>query len=107
WPTAPAFPWSTGCSAPTCPGETTLWGGLTRKRRVAGEQLVEQGVHERVGVERRQVVDPLAQADQLDRHTELTLHSDDDAALGGAVQLGQHDAGDIDDLGEHPGLLQP
>ena len=29
-----------------------------------------------------------------------------DAALGGAVQLGQHHAGDVDDLGEHPGLHQ-
>ena len=29
---------------------------------------------------------------------------DDDAALGRAVELGEHDAGDVDDLAEDPGL---
>src|SRR5205085_144418 len=42
----------------------------------------------------------------LDRHPELALHGDHDAALRGAVQLGQHHAGDLDHLGEDPRLLQ-
>ena len=55
-------------------------------------------------LERRQVVGALAEADQLDRHAELALYGDHDAALGGAVELGQHDAGDVDDLAEDAGL---
>ena len=35
---------------------------------------VEERVDERLGLERRQVVGALAQADQLDRDAELTLH---------------------------------
>ena len=33
-------------------------------------------------------------------HAELALDRDDDAALGGAVELGQHDAGDVHDLAD-------
>src|SRR6478736_127708 len=36
-----------------------------------------------------------------------SLYRGDDAALGRAVQLGQHDAGDVDHLGEHPSLAKP
>src|ERR1700729_4208252 len=43
----------------------------------------EDRVYERLGVERRQVVGPLAEADQLDGDAELALHGDHDAALGG------------------------
>src|SRR6266568_4085814 len=68
--------------------------------------LSEHGVDKRQRLERRQVVRALAQPDQLDRHAELPLHGDHDAALGGAVQLRQDDPGDVDDLGEHPGLTQ-
>src|SRR5664279_2223965 len=73
----------------------------------AGPASVDQCLDEGGGLERRQVVGALAQADQLDRHTEFALHSDDDAALRGAVEFGQHDAGDVDDLSEHPGLHHP
>src|SRR6266496_935561 len=71
------------------------------------DRSAEDGVHEGTGVERGQVVRPLAEADELDRNAQLTLHRDDDPALGRAVQLGQHDPGDVDHLGEHPGLAEP
>src|SRR5947207_8877020 len=70
-------------------------------------RLAEDGVHEGVGVERGQVVRTLTETDELDRNAQLTLDRDDDAALGRAVQLGQHDAGDVDHLGEHPRLAKP
>ena len=50
---------------------------------------------------------PSPMPDQLDRHAQLALDGDHDAALGRAVQLGQHDAGHVDGLAEHPGLLEP
>src|SRR5208282_1236172 len=71
------------------------------------ESSAEDGVHEGVRVERGQVVWSLAEADQLDGNAQLTLYGDDDPALGRPVQLGQHDAGDVDHLGEHPGLAEP
>src|SRR5271166_3175103 len=74
----------------------------------AGRALsAEDGVHEGARIEWRQVVRPLAEADQLDGNAQLTLYGDDDPALGRPVQLGQHDAGDVDHLGEHPGLAEP
>src|SRR3546814_5754773 len=48
-----------------------------------------------------------SEADELDGYAELALHLDDDAALRGAVELGQHDAGHVDDLAEDPRLDQP
>src|SRR5438876_9762048 len=68
--------------------------------------LTQDRVDEGVGVEGGQIVRALAEADELDRNAQLTLDRDDDAALGRAVQLGQHDAGDVDHLGEHPGLAE-
>src|SRR5215472_13864580 len=59
-------------------------------------RLSEQSIDERSRVERRQVVWPFAQADELDRNAELALHRDHDAALGRAVELGQHHSGDVD-----------
>ena len=59
---------------------------------------VDDGVDEALGVEGREVVRTLPQTDELDRDTELALDRDDDAALGGAVELGEDDAGDADDL---------
>src|SRR6476469_4638653 len=66
----------------------------------------DDGVDEGLGVEGGEVVGALAEADELDRHTELALDRDDDAALGGAVELGQDDARDVDRLGEDLGLLE-
>ena len=48
----------------------------------------------------------LADADQLHRDAELGLDGEHDAALGGAVELGEHDAGDVDRLGELAGLRE-
>ena len=45
-----------------------------------------------------------AEADELDRDAEVALDGDDDATLGGAVELGQDDAGDADGVGELAGL---
>ena len=46
-------------------------------------------------LERNEIADRLAEADELDRDGELGLDGEDDAALGRAVELGQHDAGDL------------
>ena len=62
--------------------------------------LVQQCVHERFRIERRQVVRAFTQADELDGNAELLLDSDHDTALCGAVELGQHDTGDVHDIAE-------
>src|SRR4029450_11088652 len=66
--------------------------------------LGQQGVDEGVGVKGGEVVGALAEADQLDGDAEVALDGDDDAALGGAVELGQDDPGDADGVGELAGL---
>src|SRR5690606_27820138 len=92
----PALPcWEAG---PGVRSARARCGGLVLLR------VAEDRVDEALRVEGRQVVGALAEADQLDRDAELALDLDDDAALGGAVQLGEHDAGDVDDLREDPGL---
>src|SRR5690606_28080593 len=48
----------------------------------------------------RQVIRTFPETDQLHRHPQLPLDGDHDAALGGAVELGEGDTGDIDDLTE-------
>src|SRR5699024_10726882 len=66
---------------------------------------VEECVDEAFGGEGREVVGAFAQSDELDRHSELALDGHDDAALGGAVELREHDSGDVDRLGEDLRLL--
>src|SRR5438477_467605 len=66
----------------------------------------KQRVNELGRIERRKVVRSLAQADQLHRNAQAALYRDDDPALGRTVQLGQHHAGHVAHLGEHPGLLK-
>ena len=44
------------------------------------------------GVERHEVVEPLADADVADRQLQVVRDRDGDAALGRAVELRQHDA---------------
>src|SRR3954447_16013184 len=78
---------------------TTRTPGEDRPPRLA-DGLAEQRVHEGLGLERSEVVGPLAEPDELDRHAQLALHGDDDAALGRAVELREHDARHVDDLGE-------
>src|SRR3954453_829033 len=66
----------------------------------------EQRAREVVRVERAQVLERLADADQLDRDAELGRDRHGDPALRGAVELGQHDAVDLDGLGEQLRLAQ-
>ena len=47
--------------------------------------LAEDRVDERGGLERGEVIEPFAQANQLDRHPQLPLHRHHDPALGGPV----------------------
>ena len=68
--------------------------------------LAEERVDERGGLERSEIVGPLAEADQLHGNAEFLLHAKDDPALGRTVELGQDDTGDLDHLGEDPGLRQ-
>ncbi len=58
-------------------------------------------------VERPQVVEPFADADELHRQAELVRDRDGDAALRRAVELRQRDAGHADGVVEEPRLLQP
>ena len=58
----------------------------------------QDGVHEGLGLERRQVVRPFTQPDQLDRHPQLAL--DRDVKIGGGVETVRQylRAGVIDEL---------
>src|ERR1041384_901248 len=58
------------------------------------------------GIERPEVVEPFADADQLDRQAELVGDRDRDSAFRGAVQLRQRDARDLNRLAEEPRLLK-
>src|ERR1700722_10038880 len=59
-----------------------------------------QGAGKFMRRERRQIVDPLADADEMHRHFEPLGDGDQNAAAGGAVELGHDEAGDADELGE-------
>src|SRR3954452_1491565 len=67
----------------------------------------EERVDELVGVERDEVIRRLAEADELDGDAELGLDRKHDAALRGAVELGQHHAGDVHRLRELLRLHEP
>ena len=56
----------------------------------------EERFDEFIRVEFCDVLGLFAQADEFHRDVELFLDGDDDAAAGGAVELGEHDAGDVD-----------
>ena len=66
----------------------------------------EQGGDELVGVEGAQVVDALADADVADRQLQPFGDGEQDAALGGAVELGDDDAGEAHRLVELHGLVE-
>ena len=51
-------------------------------------------------IERTQILQRLADPDQLDRDAELVGDRERDAALVGAVELGEDDARDVDGLAE-------
>ena len=64
----------------------------------------EQLFHKALRGEGQQVVDALAHADKAHRQAQTLLDRHNAAALGGAVQLGQDDAGGIGSLAELLGL---
>jgi len=61
---------------------------------------VEQRVDELPRYERREVADRLAEADELHGDAELGFDGEHDAALGRAIQLGEHHAGHLRGVGE-------
>ena len=79
---------------------------LTRPplRRAAQASSAQERVDESLGVEGGQVVGALPQAHELDGHAQLLLDGDHNPALGRAIELGEHNAGNADGLGEHLGL---
>ena len=66
-------------------------------RRSVGHHLSRTARRRSRRRERNQVVDALADADVADRQLQIVRDGDGDAALRGAVELGQHDAGDAGD----------
>ena len=76
-------------------------GGRASARGIgAGVSRRRTARHERLGVERQQVVDLLPDPDEPDRHPEVVLDREHDPALRGRVELRQHDAGQPDGLVE-------
>lgn len=63
--------------------------------RIVGAVGAEHGLDEGGRVKGLEVVDLLADADQLDGDAQGVLDVKDDAAFGGAVQFGQDQTGDI------------
>ena len=95
---------ATACAGPDdAQRPVRFFGVLSRGFPHAGAGS-EQGVDELVGVERDEVADRLADADELDGEAELGLDGEHDAALGRAVELGQHDARDLRGVAELAGL---
>src|SRR5215472_5215396 len=84
--------------SPAGPDQTTSTmspkaaGGFGGSSPRASSSPSEDRVYERGRVERCEVVRSLAETHELHRDAELALHRDHDAALGGPVQLRQHDA---------------
>ena len=69
----------------------------------SADELLREDVRREAG----EVADALALADELDRDAGLVLHAQHEAALGGAVELGEHEAGDAGVLDEGLGLREP
>jgi len=66
----------------------------------------EQGIHEFAGLEGSKIFGFLANADEADRQRQLLRNREHHAALGGAIEFGQRDAGDIDRFVKAAGLVQ-
>ena len=79
-------------------------GGAPVPRLRYGFCFGEEGFDEIFGVEGFDVFGFFAEADEFDGQIELVADGDDDAALGGAVEFGEEDAGDVDGLEEFLGL---
>src|SRR6185437_9168540 len=122
-PTAPTPAASSraAATAPTANGarkklsETTspaarITANITQKTHASigshGRWLGQQCLREVVGVERPQVVELLADPDELHGDAEFAGDRQRDAALRGPVQLREHDPVDRHDIGEELGLAQ-
>ena len=70
-----------------------LWLPSRHAAALDSRPLIKQRIHELVRIEQLQVVDLLADADVFHRDAHLLADRDDDAPLGGAVELGEDDAG--------------
>ena len=79
---------------------------VERFAHVIEGSFFEERFDEFFGVEGQQVFDLFADADVADGQVQLARDGDHDAALGGAVELGEHDAGDAGGFGEFARLLQ-
>ena len=77
-----------------------------RGERTAGGRLVEEGGDEGVAVEGDEVFELFAGAGVDDGEVEFGGDREDDAALGGAVEFGEDDAGAVGGFGEEAGLLE-
>src|SRR5699024_12719449 len=100
-PAAPATGVPGATSLSLCPTRRAPAAGTLAARRSAFEQRVDEAV----GAEGGEIVHPLAEAHHLHRDAELALHADDDAAIGGAVELGQAGGGDVHRRRGDPGLV--
>src|SRR5262249_23256910 len=76
----------------------------TGGRPKSGPSLREQRLDIPLRIERLEVFELLADADELDGQTELVLDAENGAALGGAVELGADDAAAVRGLLELLGL---
>ena len=73
-----------------------------RSHDIAGDQCAGEGAR----VEFAEILGLFADADEADRQPELARDGDHDAALGGAVELGEHEAGDAHRFVELRGLRE-
>src|SRR6516162_9685305 len=76
--------------------------GVSRRHR----RKLGNGAGEVAGGKRRQILEPFADTDIVDRHPELRRDGDQDAAACGAIELGHGKAGDADRLLEDLDLRQ-
>ena len=65
----------------------------------------KQALCERRGIEGLQIVQPLADADEFHGDLQVVFDREHHAAAGGAVQLGEHDAGKLGNAGEFARLV--
>ena len=66
----------------------------------------EEGIHEFLGIERQQISSLFSHAYIANGNAQFARNRDDDAALRGAVELGENDSGDAGGFRELPRLLQ-
>src|ERR1700761_9471113 len=78
----------------------------SRTPSVPSRESVEEGIDIGLRVEGDEMVDFFARADEAEGEIQLARDGDDYAALSGAVEFGEHDAGDSGLAPELAGLVQ-